>query len=210
MLHNIDEQRQIAAVRVGDWKLVKGTTYEGAWDSWYGPSGRGNRKYDLKSLRSSSTGIALTSLGRNLPSDTKIRSLRSEASVECKKPSHATICVATQQVCLFNIAQDPCELDNLVFKYPDIVRMLESTLRLFNTTAVPPGNKPIDPRADPKFWDYTWTNWCDLVEGGCPAAEGDDDHLIEEARILWDPELQERIREEILLQQQLPEIYVSK
>ena len=151
--------------------------------------------------------------------------------------------------------------------------MLESTLRLFNTTAVPPGNKPIDPRADPKwffllqsrqidflemlgpkssesiyqqhdfntrvnwvigislelqgrehlkiiiltylilvprFWDYTWTNWCDLVEGGCPAAEGDNDHLIEEARILWDPDLQERIREEILLQQQLPEIYVSK
>ena len=65
MLHNIDEQREIAAVspnktkeiqspysrsqiprwkkvkaltlqvRVGDWKLVKGTTYEGAWDSWY-------------------------------------------------------------------------------------------------------------------------------------------------------------------------------
>ena len=62
----------------------------------------------------------------------------------------------------------------------------------------------------PRFWDYTWTNWCDLVEGGCPAAEGDDDHLIEEPRILWDPELQERIREEILLQQQLPEIYVSK
>ena len=81
------------------------------------------------------------------------------------------------QVCLFNIAQDPCELNNLVFKYPDIVRvsfyiliasllynvlyvchdicsmliqMLESTLRLFNATAVPPGNKPIDPRADPK------------------------------------------------------------
>ena len=22
-------------VRVGDWKLVKGTTYEGAWDSWW-------------------------------------------------------------------------------------------------------------------------------------------------------------------------------
>ena len=31
-----------------------------------------------------------------------------------------------------------------------MMQMLESTLRLFNATAVPPGNKPIDPRADPK------------------------------------------------------------
>ena len=95
--------------------------------------------------------------------------------------------ISFSQVCLFNIAQDPCEMNNLVFKYPDIVRvsfhfhflskcplmlmlmlmlvlmlmlmlllmlillqMLESTLRLFNATAVPPGNKPIDSRADPK------------------------------------------------------------
>ena len=39
--------------------------------------------------------------------------------------------------------------------------MLESTLRLFNATAVPPGNKPIDPRADPKyvFFPYKVDNW---------------------------------------------------
>ena len=34
MLHNIDESRNIASVRVGDWKLVKGTTYQGSWDAW--------------------------------------------------------------------------------------------------------------------------------------------------------------------------------
>ena len=35
---------------------------------------------------------------------------------------------------------------------------------MYNKTAVPPGNKPIDPRGDPKFYDYTWTNWLDIVE----------------------------------------------
>ena len=44
-----------------------------------------------------------------------------------------------------------------------LTQMLESTLRLFNATAVPPGNKPIDPRADPKWkktfqrcWESVW------------------------------------------------------
>ena len=31
------------------------------------------------------------------------------------------------------------------------IQTLEETLRLFNSTAVAPRNKPIDPRADPKY-----------------------------------------------------------
>ena len=37
--------------RVGDWKLVKGTTYNGAWDSWYGPSGRTGYTYSWDDIR---------------------------------------------------------------------------------------------------------------------------------------------------------------
>ena len=135
------------------------------------------------------------------------RSLRSEASVECKKPSKATACTATQQVnwkwcmvhctiCalpfsrstafyfwirhfyLFRFASSTslkirvslttwfltiltlcgwaficCSLKgkHIVADILSLTQMLESTLRLFNATAVPPGNKPIDPRADPKW-----------------------------------------------------------
>ena len=60
-----------------------------------------------------------------------------------------------------------------------------------------------------RFWDYTWTNWCDLVEGGCPDAE-QGESLLAEVEIEWDPELQERIREELLIQHQIPEIHISK
>lgn len=45
---------------------------------------------------------------------------------------------------------DPCERNNLAFDFPTVIRVMESTLANYNSTAVPPGNKPIDPRADPK------------------------------------------------------------
>ena len=41
---------------------------------------------------------------------------------------------------------DPCEFDNLAFKLPSVVRMLKDTLEDFRSTAVPRGNKPVDPR----------------------------------------------------------------
>ena len=50
-----------------------------------------------------------------------------------------------------------------IFQYPDVVVQLDQTLDMFRATEIPRGNKPIDPRADPKYWDYTWTNWFDYV-----------------------------------------------
>ena len=35
---------------------------------------------------------------------------------------------------------------------------------MYKATEIPPGNKPIDPRADPKYFDYTWTNWLDIID----------------------------------------------
>ena len=37
--------------RIGDWKFVKGTTYEGEWDNWYGPSGRTGYTYPMEMVR---------------------------------------------------------------------------------------------------------------------------------------------------------------
>ena len=50
-----------------------------------------------------------------------------------------------------------------------------------------PGNVPLDPRADPRYWDYTWTNWCDSVPGGCPAPP------LSPAPGMWDPQLQQTV-----------------
>ncbi len=106
MLHNIDESRLISAVRVGDWKLVKGkswkkdfvrvytsnfflnlgTTYHGEWDGHYGPSGRDRSlKYDFNKVVSSPAAKALRSIGSAFPSKAKIKALREEAEVKCTK-----------------------------------------------------------------------------------------------------------------------------
>lgn len=42
-----------------------------------------------------------------------------------------------------------------------ILKDLIKSLR--NYVPVTPLNKPIDPRSNPKYWNYTWTNWMDYV-----------------------------------------------
>lgn len=49
-----------------------------------------------------------------------------------------------------------------VFRYPEILQELRDKLQQYNTTALPPGNLPLDPRGNPKFWSYVFTNFGDL------------------------------------------------
>lgn len=37
-------------------------------------------------------------------------------------------------------------------------------LKVYNQTAVPPANLPLDPNGDPRFFDNTWTNFGDFVK----------------------------------------------
>lgn len=48
------------------------------------------------------------------------------------------------------------------FSYPAILQKLLLELERYNSTAVPPANLPLDPQADPRFWDNVWTNFGDF------------------------------------------------
>ena len=39
-----------------------------------------------------------------------------------------------------------------------------------------------------RYFDYVWTNWCDLVEGGCPDTE--EFNRVDTTNILWDRQVQ--------------------
>jgi hypothetical protein len=41
---------------------------------------------------------------------------------------------------------------------------MEKTVEMYRSSAIPPGNKPIDPRGDPKLYGYIWTNWMDFYD----------------------------------------------
>ncbi|KAJ9601168.1 hypothetical protein L9F63_000688, partial [Diploptera punctata] len=157
LLLNIDNTRNISAVRKGQWKLVRGTTWNGEWDGWYGPSGRDPQyKYNVSAVYSSPAGKVL-----KLPADpTSILQLRRNATVTCSSSSqHRSKCTD----CLFDLDSDPCELNNLYDTQPERVADLQALLDKYNKTVLPPRNKPADPRSNPEFWQYTWTNWVDYL-----------------------------------------------
>ena len=130
LLHNIDSQRMISALRVGDYKLLKGSNYAGRWNSWYGPSGRGgdSPEYDIAAVRSSPAAAALQAAGAALPSDAEILKLRGAAEVRCPQLQLAESCEPSWQVCLFNVREDPCEQNNLVFRLPSVVQVSSCTV----------------------------------------------------------------------------------
>lgn len=72
ILHNIDDIYGSAAVTVGDWKVIKGTNYNGTWDDWYGPAGeRAENTYDVTGISNSLAGKSLAKLNM-LPNKVKI------------------------------------------------------------------------------------------------------------------------------------------
>lgn len=163
ILHNIDDIWGSAALTVSNWKVVKGTNYNGQWDGWYGPAGdRDPINYNLNLLKSCPTARILLRM-KYFPTDGQIRSLREETNVECEKklPYSPSDCNPLKSPCLFNVNEDPCELTNLASKYPNILNSVLAELDKYNRSVIPPSNMPLDPRADPRFWDNVWTNFGD-------------------------------------------------
>ncbi|XP_055624076.1 arylsulfatase B [Toxorhynchites rutilus septentrionalis] len=160
ILHNIDDIWGSAALTVNNWKLLKGTNYNGQWDQWYGPAGdRDIKSYNLSAITSSPTGTVLNAM-KMLPSQDVILKLREEATIQCTNEKRNG-CKPLEKPCLFDVERDPCENENLAGQYPEILEMMLVKLDEYNATALPPGNQPLDRRGDPKFWGYTWHNFGD-------------------------------------------------
>lgn len=93
----------------------QGSTYNGQWDGWYGPSGR-EWVYDVGGVIGSTAGRAVASIGLSLSADS-IRALREDAMIKCPPRNDSLpLCRPLQAPCLFNVREDPCEDNNLINK----------------------------------------------------------------------------------------------
>lgn len=156
MLHNIDPIGGDWGLRVGDMKLVFGKGITKKNSGWYRPSSQEQSFYETVNNFTSPLVPILQELGRTgiMRNGTKF----SHPTVHCG-PNVTNVCETWIKPCLFNIKYDPCEYHNLANQYPHVVDAMLKTLQYYNSTAVPPRNKPIDPQAFPSKHDGVWVPW---------------------------------------------------
>lgn len=124
LLNNLDQIYGTSAFRLGDLKVVNGTTGE-EYDSWYGPSGfeygRPRSMYRWVFKRGSPVRDILQRNNWWIVKDPDAE-LYDRAQITCVKPPpiSSSSCKPDVNPCLFNITEDPCEYTDLADKYPEV------------------------------------------------------------------------------------------
>nr|XP_054923238.1 arylsulfatase I-like [Dermacentor andersoni] len=157
ILININRQAGESALRYRNWKLVLGDF--GDMDEHFEIPG-GSRPYgDLDPLmRNSSAAAVLRRLYGKEDVFEHASQWRREATITCADAAADNFASGGNRY-LFDIAQDPCELNNLAEERPELFSMLLERLEVYNKTVVPPVDETIDPRGSPEFHDGVWAPW---------------------------------------------------
>ncbi|XP_055526835.1 arylsulfatase B-like [Wyeomyia smithii] len=160
ILHVIDEIAGFTSYMENGYKYVNGSTTHGFFDKWFGlldandtiPS---DGEYFARVLE---TDIAKWS-NDSLTKDT-IKHLRKHARIHCGAlPDDINFCDPLIQPCLFDIINDPCELNDISHKHPEKVAAIQYKLNIYRRSAAKPRNKPDDPAANPANFGGVWTWW---------------------------------------------------
>lgn len=133
VLLNIDRQRGIYGLRVKNYKILIGSTYNGTYDGWYGP----------KAVGYQNTSDFAAQILCDPPHDPKVRGS----------------CEPSKRPCLLDLEIDPCEYRNLATEKPEILAKMMIRLREHNATVVPARNRRIDDAGRPVHHENIWSPW---------------------------------------------------
>ena len=176
MLHNIDNQEKTRALRVEDMKIVvSGGGSTKSWPYWYSTDQFfGGYNLTDHSVKNNLSGLWPRDSTNAAPVRSDLEDILATLGrsgnkggplvVECGAvpPTAKTSCNVGVKPCLFNITADPCEFNNLADHHPDMLSILLERLESYQSTAVEPRNKPIDPNGFPSKHGGIWEPWIKL------------------------------------------------
>lgn len=177
VVHNIDPIIPYTSYMYGDWKYVNGTVNP-LYDTWLGeiPKNENPKSSNyVNDLLSSTTWNVVKKFRSTELAAEDILKLRKDSRIVCRKDMDIdplNVCDPVKAPCLFNIKNDPCELDNQGNKLPRFVAMVEENLNIARQRMKYPLNVPADARADPALNNYQWTYWTDLINENRSHFEG--------------------------------------
>ncbi|CAL1279741.1 unnamed protein product [Larinioides sclopetarius] len=164
ILHNIDPIDNLSALRMADFKLVYGNMESGT-ESWSGhrvlegmrqPESMDEWVYN----NGSTTREILYQIKSYLPKVSD--SWREQTVVRCKRSRATAIkCNPAEKPCLFNINEDPCEINNIADSFPEKVHLMLDALKDYEKKAVKPQFKDPDPHGDPMCHGFAYVPWMD-------------------------------------------------
>ncbi|XP_049860288.1 arylsulfatase B-like isoform X1 [Schistocerca gregaria] len=169
LLINVDEVVGNAAIRLDDWKLVRGRQNSASDTGYQGSTGREDAGYTPvytpEQVLSSATGRAISSaLGNSTPAEVMLR-LRAEATVSCPDRPQQPRCAVVNgsDVCVFNVSRDPCEAGDGAASEA-VLSMLLERLEALSQPMLPQQDSTTYPGlADPRRWNNTWVPWTDCL-----------------------------------------------
>lgn len=172
ILHNIDPVDEVSAIRVGNFKLLRGN-FNRNIDGWFGVRQAVDDKY-IHSLGIQNHNLFIQALR-------EVSVTRSVLNAMIRKPnydafeltklscnfSNNSLCNPNIEDCLFDIVNDPCEIHNLAkFEiYQSLIKQMKLLMKEYSRESLEPQSLPFDPLSDPILHGNSWIPWRDSIYG---------------------------------------------
>lgn len=164
ILHNIDPINNVSSLRRGDLKLITGNLPTGL-ETWSGKEvledmGKPQSMDEWVFKSGNTVKDILRKMGLYLPqaADT----WRKGSEIQCDGvPETANECNPLDAPCLYNINADPCEMNNIADRHPEVVQSMLKTIKAYETQAKKPQFQDPDPHGDPLCHGFAYVPWQD-------------------------------------------------
>lgn len=160
LINHDPTNRTGTALRVGRYKLVIGSLYNGTLDA----------RINTRSAQDTPTNMDLdevmenSAVGRTFRKFYRVSQLpvqqswRNDAAIDCGNDSTSNF-KSFREHYLFDIASDPCELRDISAEKPKILQEMMKRVRHYESVSVPPKDDLLDYRGFPERNNCTWSPW---------------------------------------------------